>query len=106
MSGYGLTRSAERDITDIWDHVSEDNLDAADRLLDRFYERFRLLAANPHLGPVHPQLDCEIRHAVVGVYVILYEPSNEGVLILRVLHGRRDIPQVFRDEPLDEEETS
>lgn len=70
MSGYILTRSADKDLAEIWDYIAEGNPDAADKLLDRIYERFRLLGGQPGLGAVHPQLEGDIRHSVVGLYVI------------------------------------
>jgi len=105
MSRYKLTRSAERDIRDIWDYVAAENFETADTLLDRFYARFLQVAGNPRLGSVHPEIEGDVRFVVVGQYVILYKAIEKGVLVLRVLHGRRDISQVFRDEPFDEEET-
>jgi plasmid stabilization system protein ParE len=33
----------------------------------------------------------------VGDYVILYRINGEDVLILHVIHGRRDIAALFRD---------
>ena len=104
MSRYTLTRSAELDIAEIWDHVAADNPSAADSLMDQFYGRFRRLSRMPRMGAVHPDLEGEVRFAVVGQYVILYKAREDDVLVLRILHGRRDIRLVFRDEPIDEEQ--
>lgn len=104
MSGYTLTRSSECDIREIWSHVAVDDLNAADRLLGRFYERFRLLGDNPHLGPLHPELAERIRCTAVGFYVVLYKVTDDRVVILRVLHGRRDIPSLLENESLDGED--
>ena len=64
------------------------------------------LSRMPRMGAVHPDLEGEgeVRFAVVGQYVILYKAREDDVLVLRILHGRRDIRQVFRDEPIDEEQ--
>ena len=32
----------------------------------------------------------------MGNYIIFYRPSEQGIELLRVLHGSRDIPEVFR----------
>lgn len=34
-----------------------------------------------------------------GSYLILFEMSEEGVTILRYLHGRRDIGTIMSEEP-------
>jgi len=34
-------------------------------------------------------------------YLIFYRPIEQGVEIVRVLHGARDMPSVFKDDPQD-----
>jgi plasmid stabilization system protein ParE len=34
MKRYVLTPSAKRDVNDIWDYIANDNIEAADRVLD------------------------------------------------------------------------
>lgn len=102
MSRYTLTDTARRDINDIWNYVAADNLTAADRLIDRFFARFRRLADQPLSGAIFPQLAPTIRYCVVGRYVIFYQPHGSGVRIVRVLHGARDFSTLFKDEPIDD----
>lgn len=52
---------------------------------------------------ISPELPDDLRHFPVGVYVVLFRPIEDGVVAYRVLHGRRDIPQVFREEPVNED---
>jgi len=41
---------AETDVLDIWSYIARDNLEAADRMIDRFTEAYELLARNPNSG--------------------------------------------------------
>ncbi len=93
MTGLPVSRSAraEEDLVDIWCSIALHNEPAADRLLDRFERRFRLLAAQPYSGMARADLLPSIRHVVVGEYQIFYEVAQDCVLIQRVLHGRRAI---------------
>ena len=59
-------------------------------------ERFSLLASFPHLGRTRDDLRPGLRGFTVGDYVILYRIEGEDVLILHVIHGRRDIAALFR----------
>jgi plasmid stabilization system protein ParE len=43
VSDVLLSELAEKDLTDIWVFVARDNADAADRLLDRIYEKCHFL---------------------------------------------------------------
>ena len=50
MSRFQLTRQSIADLSEIWDYIAEDNLDAADRLLDRFDQAFASLPEMPSMG--------------------------------------------------------
>jgi toxin ParE1/3/4 len=60
-----------------------------------------LLAAFPLIGRDRPELGPQIRSFPFDSYVVFYRPSDTGVVILRVLHGSRDVEVVFgvRDRP-------
>ena len=96
MSEVVLSELAETDLTDIWVFVAQDNAEAADRLLDHIHEKCQFLAGSPKAGRQRPELDPSIRSFVAGSYVIFYRESAKGIEVARVLHGRRDIPSLFR----------
>jgi toxin ParE1/3/4 len=96
MAQVRRTPSARRDLDDIGRYIARHDLDAALRLLNRIDEKCALLAGNPLLGEVWPELGDNVRHLTVGNYVIFYEPVASGIRVLRVLHGHRDIPTAFR----------
>ncbi len=52
-----------------------------------------MLAANPLAGRARSELHEGLRSFPVGSYVVFYSPTPEGVEIVRVLHGRRDISE-------------
>ncbi|WP_245334863.1 type II toxin-antitoxin system RelE/ParE family toxin [Bradyrhizobium mercantei] len=64
---------------------------AADRVVDRIGNIFQMLAENPLAGRQRPELGMSIRSFPVGNYVLFYEAFPNGVEIVRVLHGARDI---------------
>ncbi len=69
---------------------------SAERLVATITERFYLLSQYPYLGRSRElDLGAGRRSHVVGGYVIIYRIDNGDVLILRVLHGRRDIEALF-----------
>jgi toxin ParE1/3/4 len=108
MAGVVRTPQANADLDGIWDYIAPHNLAAADRLIDRIVECCESLAANPRMGTIcghlAPGLPTELRQFPVGNYVIFYRSIADGIVVYRVLHGHRDIPQVFRREPLDDVE--
>lgn len=54
-------------------------------------EAFALLADNPRIGRRRSELMPEMRSFTVGRYVIFYGLADDGVEIIGVIHGARDI---------------
>ncbi len=92
MSGRILrTSNALQDLDELWDYIAQENVTAADKMLDQLQERFELLAANPELGELQVLLaDGKYRRFCFRKFVIYYQPLNDGIVLLRILHGARD----------------
>jgi toxin ParE1/3/4 len=90
--------AAEADAIEIWAYIAEDNALAADRLLDRFDRVFHKLSLQPHLGKAVDEIAPGLRFFPLGSYLVFYRTIDDGVEIVRVLHGARDITaDFFRD---------
>ncbi len=50
MKRFILTPRAKLDLNDIWNYIAEDNLEAADRVLDALDKAIVKLAKNPGIG--------------------------------------------------------
>jgi toxin ParE1/3/4 len=90
---YRLSHRARRDVIEIWAYIASDNEPAADRFIDLLTHHFRLLGENPYLGRRREELRRGYRGFPVGQYVIFYRVAEPGVRIVRILHGRRDVPE-------------
>ena len=97
MARFTRTAQTEEDLIEIWTHIAADNLAAADRVLDRIDEVCERLAGNPRLGPARPDLAEGLRYFVAGSYLVIYREAPGGVEIVRVVHGARHLPDLFRD---------
>jgi len=85
------TSRAEEDLIDIWLYVAHDSPAAADRLLDHIDTRLQQLSLMPLSGPPRGDLQVGVRHLVIGNFLAFYRVEETGVVITRVMHGRRDI---------------
>ncbi len=103
MSEVNLTSAAQRDLDDIWDYIAVNNPDAADRVLDKIDTLAHQLAKLPNLGTRCDELSEGLRQFPVRPfeYVLFYRPTDEGIRLIRILHGRRDLSSVFVDEPVE-----
>jgi toxin ParE1/3/4 len=97
---HRIVPRARGDLDQIWDYIFTEtgNEAAADRAVDAIIERFVLLSRWPRIGRARDDLRRGLRSHPAGDYLIFYRISRGGVVILRVLHGRRDIPPLFRSE--------
>ena len=89
---------AETDILEIWDYIADDSLTAADRWVDHLDEQFRMLSTQPMMGRARDELAPGVRSFPFGRYVVFYVPLTNGIDVVRVLHGARDIDAVFNPE--------
>ncbi len=84
---------------DIGEYIACHNSQAAFELLDVLEEKFLRLEANPTIGrlcaDLAPDLPSDLRQFPAGNYVIFYRPLSDGIVVYRVLHGRRDISASF-----------
>lgn len=86
------------DLAEIWSYIAEDSVRNADAFGSRIDKTFRLLARHTGLGRARPELYPNLHSFVVGKYVVFYLPLTNGIDVIRVLHGARDIQAVFEDE--------
>ncbi|MEA2708052.1 MAG: toxin ParE1/3/4 [Phycisphaerales bacterium] len=90
------TPAAEDDLWEILLYVARDNEDAAFRLIDTIDKNFTLLAEFPSAGPARPELLANIRSFPVGSYLIFYQPIDDGIEVVRVVHGARNLRRLFK----------
>ena len=84
------------DLLQLWGYVARDDVSAADRLMDRIDAVLHRLAAAPKLGRERPELVASMRSYTVGKYLIFYQPLADGIELVRVLHGARNLRRLFR----------
>lgn len=83
------TSPAKIDAAEIWCFIAEDNEAAADKLIDQIDERLTSLAQMPLSGEPVEYIRPDVRRSSLGNYVIYYTPTDDGILVLRILHGAR-----------------
>jgi toxin ParE1/3/4 len=82
---------AYADLAEIWSFIADDSEDAADRFFAVLEQKFGMLATQPLMGRLRTELVTDLRSFPVGRYVVFYRPMPDGINLLRVLHGARDI---------------
>jgi len=93
-----LSEQAEFDLIDIWTYIAKDSVAAADNLIDHVESVCQLLAKSPLLGRARDELAPGLRSFSVGDYLIFDRPTKNGIAIVRVLSGYRNLGALL-DEP-------
>ncbi|MCF8003532.1 MAG: type II toxin-antitoxin system RelE/ParE family toxin [Chromatiaceae bacterium] len=79
----------------IWLYIAQDDARAADRVLDDIEETFVLLRDQPGLGPERPDIAPDLRYFPVRSSLILYRQIIDGIEVVRVVHGARDVTRLM-----------
>ena len=92
---FQLHPEAAQDITEIWEYIAERSPKGARRVREAILETIRGLVIFPNRGHRRSDLAFEpIRFWVVGNYLIAYVPDVKPLLVLAVVHARRN-PRVI-----------
>jgi toxin ParE1/3/4 len=96
---HRLAPEVEGELDDIWQYIATQtgSVEIAERVLGAVVGRFSLLATHPLIGRRRDDLRPGLRSILAGEYVIIYRIADEDVVILRVIHGRRDIAALLGD---------
>jgi len=99
-----LAPCIEGELWDIWSFIAQDNPDAATRVIEAAGETFKALAATPSLGVARKHRNPRLRDVrffpISGFenYLVFYRPILEGIEVLHVYHGARDLERLFEDD--------
>ena len=95
MSRYIISPTASRDLEEIIYYFTQRDIDAGERFIAKFNKKCRNLVQFPNLGRSYADLEPSLKGISLDGYIILYKPADDGIEIVRVLSGYRDLPALF-----------
>ncbi len=95
MSQLRISPRASSDLIEIWGYIADDSVANADAFIDKLYQAIQVLARQPGSGRHREELAPGIQSFPFGRYIIFYRVVAGAVEIVRVLHGARDIENIF-----------
>ena len=63
-------------------------------IYDRIEQTCQLLKHHPQLGPAHPEIAEDARALVIERWLALYRLVEDGVQVVRVVDGVRDLTRI------------
>ena len=89
-----LSRKADTDLTGILEYGAlQFGWERAEAYVRSLDDSFALIARNPHIGSIHPDIVQRTRSWPHGSHRIYYEANDETLTILAVLHKSMDVPR-------------
>lgn len=96
---------AVRDLDEQFEYLAEQSTDLAMRFVAAVRSSVQRLLDQPDLGVTRGFTHDELRDVRVWMvrgfprHLIYYRPDPDGIEVIRLLHGARDIVALFGDDP-------
>ena len=97
MARYLINVLATQDLNDIADYFSTHNVRAGEKFFQSFNKKCQQLVSFPNSGKNYDDIYPNLKGISVSGYIIFYRIIDDGIEILRVISGRRDLPAIFTD---------
>ena len=79
--------------SEIAEYISQDNPAAAQKWVDKIFEKVDSLQFSPEIGRIVPEIERkEIRELIFGNYRIIYRLEKTNIFILTVRHSKQILP--------------
>jgi toxin ParE1/3/4 len=93
---------AQADLSEIWDYYAERaGRRRADNIVRGISDALRLMEDQPFAGRARDAVRPGLRSITARSYVIFYRMRDDVGEIVRILHGRRDLDDIFAEDPTD-----
>jgi toxin ParE1/3/4 len=88
---------ARQDLVEIWRYIADDSGEPrADRYLRRLNDVVSYLAQQPSMGRQRPEIPEEgIRSFPAESHVVFYIALDDGIELVRVIHGSQDLERAW-----------
>lgn len=96
MAQILFTPLATEDLQQIWVYIAENaGNEVANKFLLEIKKKCEAIAEFPKSGRLRHEFLINLRSFSFKNYIIFYLPLADGIEVLRIIHGSRDIKQVF-----------
>ena len=96
ITSYILSQEADADIDAIFDYTEKEfGFNQAVKYVHDFDVVFKQLVKHPDLGKARNEIKRGVFSIPIGEHIVFYSTHTNYIRIIRVLHGRCDIPKQF-----------
>lgn len=95
MKRLRFAPAARTDLLAIGLYIAEDDPMRAESFVTELESKARMAAERPRSFPARDDVSPGLRAILHGRYLIFFREYDDEVRIVRVLHGARDLKQIF-----------
>jgi toxin ParE1/3/4 len=95
MAQIVRTEQAQQDLERILDYLDAQSTQLASRFAAKFEQTCDLHAAPQQIGVSAETSVLNLRHFTVWNYVVFYRPTDDGIELIRIIRGARDVAKLF-----------
>ena len=95
MKRHIISQPAIKDLENIVDYFSKNNLKAGEKFINGFEKKCQYLAQFPKMGRSYDDLKQSLRGLNFDKYIIFYRIIDDGIEIVRVVSCYRDLDSLF-----------
>ena len=101
MKRFGVewAQPASKDLENILDYISQDNVDTAITIFEKIKSKCSALNQFPDRGRIVPELKAygilSYRELIISPWRVIYRTSNQKVYVLAVLDSRRSMDDIL-----------
>ncbi len=97
-----ITPTASRDLESVMDYLAQrGSIETAERFLEKIDTKFKMLAQFPLIGCKRDELYPGLRSVPLEDYLIFYRLVANGIEVMRVVGGYRDLEALFVEDDED-----
>lgn len=91
------TPTADAEMDEAFEYLARYSSPAADKLSEQIDDAERVIGANPGMGKDRSNFRPGYRSVTVGDYQLFFRVTDTEVIVLRFIHGRRDLPAAIAE---------
>lgn len=100
MAQVRWSLTAGNDLQDIESFIARDSIVHSITFVNRLIESAETLLKSPHIGRIVPEFNRpDLREVLFRGYRVVYLMQDHGIIVLRVVHGARDLLALVQREP-------
>jgi toxin ParE1/3/4 len=101
MNQYAIAKEASQDLDEILDYFLTLNIEAGERFVQSFNRKCQNLVQFPNIGRIYDHIAPGLRGIPLNGYIIFYRIVDEGLIIVRVVSGYRNLEFIFSESPIE-----